>query len=120
MSRGPHQLTWHLDSQLDQLANEVQAIKETVGSTNNNDNRQPVLQTSSSPSSVTAVATQSGFSTAASERHSDHDDNNNLIVEDAAVDSITAPSLPRALNSQPFTGAEIDQHFSMYASLGRS
>ncbi|USP72757.1 hypothetical protein yc1106_00031 [Curvularia clavata] len=89
------------------LAREVQAIKETVESSN----RQTALQTP--PSSVTALETQPAFSTAASEHNSRHGDNS-VIVDDAQVDSTVVPSLPRALNSLPFTGPEIDEHFNMY------
>ncbi|KAH7014219.1 uncharacterized protein B0I36DRAFT_389179 [Microdochium trichocladiopsis] len=112
-------------SQLDQLAREVQAIKETVGS-NRHPAPQPVsssspgawsqrLQSTSnaSPSSVTAVATQSALSTAASEHNDAHD--TSILVQDVEADSRqAAPSLPRALNSQPFTGPEIDEHFDLF------
>lgn len=124
--RGLHQLTWHIGSQLDQLAREVQAIRETVVVDSINIARQPALQTPSSPSTwsprvqganeASSSSVTPAFSAAASEHNSRHGDNA-VVVDDTPVDSTAVPSVHRALDSQPFTGPDIDEHFNMYACL---
>ncbi|EUC30023.1 hypothetical protein COCCADRAFT_39667 [Bipolaris zeicola 26-R-13] len=110
-------------SQLDQLAREVQAIRETVVVDSINIARQPALQTPSSPSTwsprvqganeASSSSVTPAFSAAASEHNSRHGDNA-VVVDDTPVDSTAVPSVHRALDSQPFTGPDIDEHFNIY------
>ncbi|KAF5851601.1 hypothetical protein GGP41_004409 [Bipolaris sorokiniana] len=111
-------------SQLDQLAREVQAIRETVVVTDSN-HRQPALQTPSSPGTwsprvqdtneASLSSVTPAFSATASEHNSRRDDNAvDVLDDDVRVISTAVPSLHRALDSQPFTGPEIDEHFNVY------
>ncbi|KXJ87518.1 hypothetical protein Micbo1qcDRAFT_215945 [Microdochium bolleyi] len=106
-------------SQLDQLAREVQAIKQAVDTTTQlspqtttaaslcTSRLQSNRASHASPSSITAIGTQSAYSGPASPH--------GRTVTDTPVPlgSVT-PSQPRALNSLPFTGGQIDRCFQDY------
>ncbi|EUC45780.1 hypothetical protein COCMIDRAFT_26049 [Bipolaris oryzae ATCC 44560] len=111
-------------SQLDQLAREVQAIRETVVVVDSN-SRQPALQTPSSPSTwsprvqggneASSSSVSPALSAATSEHNSRRGDNAVVVIDDnAQVNHAAVSSLHRALDSQPFAGPDIDEYFNIY------
>ncbi|KAI0194190.1 hypothetical protein F4808DRAFT_453136 [Astrocystis sublimbata] len=112
-------------SKLDQLAQEIQSIKETVGSTNHllpsstSDTRskEPV----SGSLEIASIASPNAISTAS--RHASS--SASVVPFEPRVpsktpattylnDASSEPSLPRTLGSYPFSGDDIDYYFRMY------
>ncbi|KAI0481555.1 hypothetical protein F4859DRAFT_424922 [Xylaria cf. heliscus] len=107
-------------SKLDELVQEIQSIKETVGSASSTNLSQPntVITRSEqlgivSPGSVSAISKQhaaSSVSTGPLEPQVALNTPVTTLLHDAGSE----PSLPRTLGSYPFSGDDIDYYFQKY------
>ncbi|KAI0858913.1 hypothetical protein F4860DRAFT_484528 [Xylaria cubensis] len=115
-------------SKLDELVQEIQSIKETVGSaTSTNLPQQNTVIARSreiaseplgivSPSGTSAGSRQHASSSVSTGRHESQVALNTPVTT-LLPDASSEPSLPRTLGSYPFSGEDIDYYFQKYFEI---
>ncbi|KAI8949929.1 hypothetical protein F4801DRAFT_590705 [Xylaria longipes] len=110
-------------SKLDELVQEIQSIKETVGSSTNLPQQNTVITRSREPAAESLGIVSPSGASAGSRQHASSSVSTGPLELQATLntpvttllhDASREPSLPRTLGSYPFSGDDIDYYFQKY------